>query len=256
MAIKLLIGKIMHKRFLPRTNQFNYHSIYIGFSLAEKLQLKKKLFSVNKPNIYSFYDCDHGRKESNCESWIKEILRQQKIDNVAEIFLVTHPRIFFYVFNPVSFWLCFDKEKNLIAVLSEVNNTFGQRHSYLIFNQNQAPIHSDQWFESDKAFHVSPFFSLNGIYKFRFDVSENKFNFYINYFVDNKLQLCTYLKCETKEFSDWNLLIYFLKIPFATFKTIVLIHFQALKLFFKKIKFYPLITKPKTEFSLNKNDQK
>jgi DUF1365 family protein len=253
--IEILDSQIFHKRFYPKINQFKYRGFYIGFSLQAKNQLKSFLFSLNKPNIYSFYDQDHGSADKDCNSWIKNILSQNNISNICDIYLVTQPRIFGYVFNPVSFWLCFDYKKDLIAVLAEVNNTFSQRHSYLIFNHDFLPIKSDQWFSSKKVFHVSPFFEVDGHYKFRFVISDQKKDFYINYYQKDRLNLSTHLKCSSKKFCDKTLGHYLFIIPFASFKTIFLIHFQALKLFFKNVKFFTLDSRPNNQVTIatNKN---
>ncbi len=256
MAINLIAGEVMHKRLLPKVNQFTYQSFYLAFSLKEKSQLSQKFFSVNSFNLYSFFDRDHGDGSNDCLSWFKKILSENNLPQIADIVLVTHPRILGYVFNPVSFWLCFNEQKKLIAVLAEVNNTFGQRHSYLLCNENFDEITSNQWLEADKMFHVSPFFPLDGNYKFRFVINQNKMDFYLNYYRENKLYLCTYLKCQLQDFSTKNLIFAFLKIPFATFKTIALIHFQALKLWIKKIKFHQLNSKPKSQSTIFKNARK
>jgi DUF1365 family protein len=255
-AISLILGRVMHKRLLPKANGFNYQSTYIAFSLKEKSLLKNRLFGVNQKNLFAFFDRDHGDGSNDCAAWIENILQQVNFPKVADIILVSHPRIANYVFNPASFWLCFDEQKKLIGVLVEVNNTFKQRHSYLLYNENFSEILPNQWFDAQKMFHVSPFFPVDGNYKFRFVIAQNKMDFYINYYRQNQLQLCTYLKCDLQNFCVKNLVVSFLKIPFATFKTIALIHFQALKLFAKKIKFHQLNSKPKTNFSAYQNVKK
>ena len=256
MAINLIGGRVMHKRILPKTNHFNYQSTYISFSLKEKSRLKNAIFGVNKLNIFSFFDCDHGNGSNDCLTWIEDILLKTNFPKISDIVLVTHPRVVNYVFNPASFWLCFDEQKKLIGVLVEVNNTFGQRHSYLLYNENFSEILSNQWLKAKKMFHVSPFFPVDGNYEFRFAITEKKMDFYINYYRQNQLNLCTYLKCDLQIFCAKNLALSFLKIPFSSFKVIALIHFQALKLFAKKIKFHKLTSQPKNTFSTYKNVKK
>lgn len=237
----LIIGQIMHQRFWPKKNYFKYRSLYISFPISLIDSLKKGLFSLNKFNLFSFFNKDYGaRKDQDLNLWIKEILQKNNVTNISKIILVTHPKICGYLFNPVSFWLCLDKNLKLKAVLCEVNNTCGQSHNYLCFNDDLSEIKPNIWLEANKEFYVSPFFKIEGKYKFRFEyLASGKLNFFINYFVDEKLQLSTFLKCKFVDFNSKNLLINFIKIPFATFKTIILIHYQALKLWFNKIKFYP-----------------
>lgn len=251
----LLQGKIMHKRLFHKVNEFNYEALYISFPINKKNLLKKLLFSINKFNLFSFSDKIYGDKTNNNKLWIENIFKENQLDKIKNIILVTQPKILGYVFNPVSFWLGFDEKENLIAVLAEVSNTFSQKHCYLLYNENQQRIKPNQWLEAQKLFHVSPFFSVEGKYKFRFVISDKKMDFYINYYKNEKLALCTYLKCKTRIFSDKNLLFYFLKNPHAIFKTIFLIHFQALKLFLKKVKFHKLPPKLANSLTISKQEK-
>ena len=253
----LIQGDIRHHRFFPKENSFNYKSSYISFPTSKINQLKNKLFSLNKFNLFGFYQKDYGKNNpKNLTKWLEDILEEHKINNISNIILFTHPRILGYVFNPVSFWLCLNDKNQLIAVLSEVNNTCGQKHNYLCSKKNLEPIKSDEWLEAKKEFYVSPFMENEGKYKFHFEYGENKMNFYINYLVYNKLKLTTYLKCNFLEFNARNLVINFCKIPFATFKTIILIHYQALKLYLKKIKYYKCPERLKNNLTISKNGTK
>lgn len=241
----LSIAKVFHKRLRPRVNQFSYDVFYLGFDIAKIPQTKRALLGVDSFNVFSFYNKDHGARDGkNIESWIREILAEKNLNSkVKNIFLVTHPRLFGYVFNPVSFWFCLDGEKNLIAVLCEVNNTFGENHNYLIFNYDHSPIHENQEFDAEKDFHVSPFFTREGKYKFRFKFSPKNIFVTINYFSDaGDALLLTTVSCKNIELNNKNLLKLFFAIPFVTFKVLALIHFQALKIVFKKIKY---VKKPK-----------
>ena len=235
----IIKGDISHHRFFPKQNKFNYKSSYIAFPISKLSKLKSTLFSLNKFNLFGLYISDYGdHDKKDISKWIYKILDENKIFNVEDIILVTHPRVLGYAFNPVSFWMCFDDKNNLIAVLSEVNNTARQTHRYLCYKKDLQPIGSNDWIESKKEFYVSPFMEIEGTYKFRFEYKANQINFFINYLVDGKIKLSTSLKCELQEFHNKNLLISFLKIPFATFKTVILIYYQALKLYFKSIKYF------------------
>ncbi|MFT6076860.1 MAG: DUF1365 family protein [Myxococcota bacterium] len=236
----LIKGEIAHHRFFPKKNHFNYKSTYVSFPLSKILTLRKTLFSLNKFNLFGFYPIDYGNKNSqNIKGWITNILKENDIFGVKEIVLVTHPKILGYSFNPVSFWLCFDESNSLIAVLSEVSNTCGQKHNYLCFKDGLETIKPTDWIEAKKEFYVSPFMKIEGKYQFRFQIQGNQMNFFINYLVDEKLKLSTSLKCHLNELNNKNLLVSFLRIPFATFKTVILIHYQAFKLFLKSIKHHP-----------------
>ena len=255
----LIKGDIMHHRFFPKTNSFRYKSTYISFPISKIKSLKKTLFSLNGFNFFGFFESDYGDNnratEKKIDAWINSILAENNISNISEIVLVSHPRVLGYAFNPVSFWLCMNAKNELIAVLSEVNNTCGQKHNYLCFKDDLTAINSNDWLESKKEFYVSPFMKVEGNYKFRFEYLENHINFYINYVVDDQLKLSTSLKCSFKEFSNKNLLLSFAKMPFFTFKTVILIHYQALKLYLKSIKFYPCPKDLDTKLTIGKNEK-
>lgn len=235
-------AKVLHKRLIPRVNQFCYDVFYIGFDITKINSLKSKIFSINKFNIFSFYSKDYGAKDgSDLEKWIREILATENLNQKTQrIFLLTHPRILGYAFNPVSFWFCLNADERLIAVLAQVNNTFGETHSYLIFNQDFSEISGNQWLTAKKEFHVSPFMEVKGKYQFRFIFSGEKIAAWIDYFTEEKT-LLTSLITKNETLSNLALIKAFAAIPFVTFKVIFLIHYQALKLLLKGNKY---ISKP------------
>ena len=224
-------AKIFHKRFLPRVNKFAYSGFYMRFSLEKIKELDSLLFSVNKFNLFSFYEKDHGYKDgSSLEIWAKDILEKAGIRHfLGNFVLQTFPRIIGYVFNPVCFWYCYDEDK-LIAIICAVNNTFGESHNYVIKLEEDKTTYT-----LPKEFHVSPFYDING--KYKFDFSKNN-NVKIDYYFDKKLQLCTGINGIEIPWNDLNLLKTFIQHPFFTVLVIILIHYQALKLFFKKNKYF------------------
>lgn len=243
----LLNARIFHKRLLPRVNQFSYDVFYCCHELSELKNSSSKfckIYSINRPNLFSFYQKDYGAKDgSNLEKWAREILASESLnDKVSQIFLLSHPRIFGYVFNPVSFWFCLDEKKLLLAVIAQVNNTFGETHTYLVFNQTHQPILENQWLDAKKEFHVSPFFKVEGSYKFRFIFNETKIAVWIDYFTGQKQLITSLIGLKKTEISSFNLLLHFSRVPFMALKVIFLIHWQALKILAKKIRYIP---KPK-----------
>jgi len=241
----LCLAQVFHKRLAPSINQFSYRVFYICFDVTKTKNLCSKFLSLNRFNLFSFYEKDHGKRDgSSLDGCIREILLSQNINHhVKKIFLMTHPRIFGYAFNPVSFWFCLSEKEELVAVLAEVHNTFGENHNYLVFNRDNSPIKQDQWFDADKQFHVSPFFEVKGSYKFRFIFDQNKIAAWIDYLSDSKQKsLLTSVICKKIDLTSKNLLRQFFAIPLMTFKVIFLIHWQALKLLLKKNKY---ISKPK-----------
>lgn len=250
----LFVADISHTRHSPKHNSFKYKAYYLCFPISKILEIAKlKFLSVNKFNLFGFHEKDHGfgNKQEGSE-WVIDILDEYKIapENRTEIVLLTLPRILGYVFNPVSFWFCLDKEKNLRAVVSEVSNTFDERHCYISFLPNQEPITQNHWLESDKIFHVSPFLEVEGSYKFRFAYGEKKLGVWIDYYKNEEKILSTSMTGKREELSNRNLLAKFFRYPLLTIKVIALIHYQALKLFLKGVKYRVKPEPPKNEVSL------
>ena len=226
----LFEASIYHKRFYPKANKFRYSGFYIKFSIDSLQTLKSLVFSVNRFNLFSFYEKDHGYRDgSPINKWARDTLAKAGVTDFDDkIFLQTFPRVLGYVFNPVSFWYCY-KQEELIAVICEVNNTFGESHSYVIKNQNNNVT-------LPKEFHVSPFYDIKGDYEF--DFQKNNF-VKINYYFDKKLQLTTSISGENISWNDFNLFKIFVRHPFYTIFVILFIHYQAIKLFVKKNKYFP-----------------
>ena len=224
-------ASIYHKRFLPKANKFRYSGFYIKFPIDKLQTLKSLLFSVNNFNLFSFYEKDHGYRDgSTLDTWANDTLAEAGIINFdGRIFLQTFPRVLGYVFNPISFWYCY-KQEELTAVICEVNNTFGESHSYVITNQNKKIV------TMPKEFHVSPFYDIKGDYEF--DFQKNNF-VKINYYFDKKLQLTTSINGENIAWNDFNLFKIFVRHPFYTISVTLVIHYQAIKLFVKKNKYFP-----------------
>lgn len=230
---RIFTAKVMHKRLFPKENAFHYGVYYLALPLPS-------------PPISSFFSTfdtrDVGMRDgSDPTPWIRGILNDYGLNKTTEnIILVTMPRVLGYVFNPVSFYFCLDHDKRLRAVLCEVHNTFGQQHSYLCANPDHSPILPEQWLEAEKIFHVSPFLQRSGDYKFRFDLQAEKLGIWIDYFdADHKKQLLTSLIGDFSPLTPKSLRLAFWKHPLVALKAIILIHWQALRIIAKGIKYIP-----------------
>lgn len=244
----IFLAKTMHKRCQPRENKFVYKLYYLFCPLRQLNSLRyKALLQYNKFALLSIRDKDHGDKSADqpLASWIKQILtKYDLLTDVREICLLTLPNVMGYVFNPVSFWLCYNNSSELIAVVCEVNNTFGEHHSYLIYNSNKNSLNdnNDDELITEKVFHVSPFFTRNGYYKFKFQQQGVILKIYIDYYnEEDQLLLQTSLCGKMIPLNYKNLLRTIARYPHITLLTIMLIHYQAIKLVLKKIKY---INKP------------
>lgn len=259
-APKILHAKVFHKRFFPRVNQFSYKLYYLVFPISKISELSRNfIFRVNKHGLMSFFEKDHFPTH-NFSEWIKNLLLENQLKfEVGEVVLIAMPRVFGYVFNPVSFWFCFDKESNLKAVLAEVRNTFGESHNYLCYNSDKSKIKQSDVICVEKMFHVSPFIERNGFYKFKFLFEEKskKIGVWIDHYdSEGKKLLATSILGKTTIYNTKNLFKCLIFYPLVTIKTILMIHWQALKIFSKGIKYIPLPRQFKERFSTIKNLKK
>jgi DUF1365 family protein len=250
---KLLKAQIYHKRYAPKIYDFMHKSFFIFMDIDFiNENPKRKFFSLNSLNLFSLYFKDYGHKKfQNPKEYILGILTDHKIDisKIDKIFLLTMPRIFGYVFNPVSFWLCFNNDGKLILSIAEVNNTFGEKHSYLCFKDDLEPFSPEDIVTKNKIFHVSPFFEVKGKYDFRYKIEQRKIKITINYKESDKLSLSTYIDGNFEDFTDKNIIKYIFIYNFMTIKVIILIHYHAIRLWIKKIKFFRKPIKPTKDIS-------
>lgn len=232
-APQIFTAKVMHKRLFPKENRFTYGVYYLALPLPA-VPLAGRMVRFDPADIGHL----DGRDPS---CFAKEILAEYGLAAKAQhIMLITMPRVLGYVFNPVSFYLCLDDEKRLRAVIAEVHNTFGEQHSYLCAHPNHAPLLNDDWLEAEKLFHVSPFIAREGRYRFRFAMGENKLGIWIDYYdkAQNK-QLLTSLTGSLSPLTKASLVKAFWTHPLVTLKTIAQIHWQALRLVAKGIRYIP-----------------
>lgn len=240
---QILFGKVMHKRFFERVNQFTYNIYYLSLPLSSlKNPPANKFLKFNKFGLLGFYNKDHGLRDgSDLEVWARDILKNYNINKAdGEIVLVTMPRVMGYVFNPVSFWYCYDTVRILRAVICEVNNTFGESHSYVCVHNDQAEITKEDILTGQKVFHVSPFLEREGSYEFRFALSNHNIGVWIDFYdAEGNKKLLTALNGKLEDLTQFSSKKAFFGYPLITLKAIFLIHWQAVKIFFKKIAYVP-----------------
>ena len=226
----LYTGQVFHRRIGKKEHVFKKRIFFIRFPLTELSKLKSPLFSVDRWNLFSFYNRDHGNRDgSDLLLWAKNKLRTSGIkENITEIDLQTFPRVLGYVFNPVSFWFCYSGSEQ-VATIVEVNNTFGQSHSYIITRVDEV---------QQKVFHVSPFFRISGQYKFSFSQNGNYCRAEIRYFQKNEDLFLAEISGTSMSSTTSNLLKVWLKHPLLTFAVVFFIHWHALILWYKGVPFF------------------
>ena len=243
-------GSVIHKRFKPKIQVFNYNifSLLIDLSEIDLLNKTLKIFSYNKFNIISFFDKDHGSRDgSSLRNWVINNLKKNDIESKdVQIKLLCYPRIFGYVFNPLSVFYIYDKNSDLISILCEVKNTFGEQHTYIFKTKKEQNLIQHM---CKKKFHVSPFIEMNCIYFFRLLKPDNKISVIID--VQDPEGKILYASQDgiKSELNNYNLMKSYLKHPLMTFKIIIAIHFEAFKLWAKGIKFIKKKIKIKNNIS-------
>lgn len=236
---KLFLGHVMHRRLRPAVNAFVYPVFYVQVSLRDADAANGALFGVDRSRVLSLRREDHGPRDgSPLLPWIEHLLAERGLPTDGDIVLQTFPRLFGYVFNPVSFWFCHNRLGQLIAVLAEVNNTFGEHHDYLLYNPDGSPLRDGQELRADKLFHVSPFNRIEGRYRFRFHLDRAVPLARIDYDDAEGELLLTSISGKPQRLSTKVLLGALLRQPLMTFGVIARIHWQALKLWLKGVPFH------------------
>ena len=241
------MGSVRHQRLRPASNVFSYgvFTLMLPLRTLGDSALGSKLCSRNRFNLLSFHDSDHGDGKTPLLLWIDQLLRSEGItDADDEIWLQTFPRVLGYVFNPVSFWFCHRHDGALRAIVCEVNNTFGERHCYLLDSGGVM-----QWGQShtaSKVFHVSPFCAVDGSYRFRFmrtiqnikGANTERIVARIDYHDAQGPLLLTSVSGKLRALNDVRAAQAFLRYPLMSFGVIARIHWQALRLFIKRVPFF------------------
>ena len=245
-------GFVTHRRFKPLRHYFSYKTFSILFDLTELKDLHKKIsiFSFNKFNIFSFYNKDHGSRDgSDLSEWVKKNLKKYNLNfNISKIKLLCFPRIFGYVFNPLSIFYCYDG-KILKAILYEVKNTFDEQHTYVFSVNNSSKIITQK---CDKKFYVSPFIEMNTFYNFRLTEPDENIRILIKQ-TDKKGKVLVACQVGIRQIMSFKyLLINFFTHPMMTFKIMISIHYEALRLWKKGAIFQKRQIKVKNNISLEK----
>jgi DUF1365 family protein len=238
-----------HGRKGALKNAFRYSVDYVLLD-AERDGPAPGLFSRKSGLFCGLLDRDHGgpQKRGIGAPWVRQVIRDRGLDLDGPILLLAQPRIWGHVFNPVSFWLLHNRDNELCAVIAEVNNTFGDRHSYLCYHPDLRPITRTDRMHAEKIFHVSPFQPVEGNYEFRFDIQPDKVFVWIN--LDHPDGgLMANLVGSRRVMRTRDILWSMLRRPFGSRRVLGLIYFQAFKLKFKGAKYRDRSTPPKAEVS-------
>jgi DUF1365 family protein len=208
------------------------------------------LFGRNRAGLMSLHDADHGGQpgQGRGAPWAREVLATHDL-STDRVLLLAQPRLLGHVFNPVAFWLAYDHIGHLRAVIAEVTNTYGDRHSYLCHREDRAPITREDTITAQKIFHVSPFQPVEGRYDFRFDIRPDRVGIWIDYTTTQGGGLFTNLIGPRLPLTTAGILASAFRRPFGSRRVLALIHWQALKLWWKRVKFNHRPLPPKEDVS-------
>jgi DUF1365 family protein len=248
---RLYPGKVMHARLMPFGHRFTYRvfSLLIDLDRLGEANALSRLFSVNRRNLVSFHEADHidGKSDaSGLRAYAESLVEGAGLPRPARIQLLAYPRILGYVFNPLSVYYCYGRNGDLAALIYEVRNTFGERHTYV------CPVEPGQTSEAGirqertKIFYVSPFIDLGARYHFRMLPPGDTVRLRILETEGGQPLLSATFAGDARPLKTTVLASLLARLPLMTLKVVAGIHWEALKLWLKGAKFHSRRKPPAT----------
>ena len=241
MNSKIILSSIIHKRYGEINNFFKYKvpSLFLDLDELDFIKSRSKIFSINSFNIFSFNEKDHGfRDNRSVRDFIIHSLKDYQVSyRNLKIKILCFPRLFGYVFNPLSILYCYDENK-LISIFYEVKNTSNEQHTYVFANQSHINK-SVLKHQCNKNFYVSPFIGMDGKYFFTNELTTKHINIIIDLFDSNNKKIL--MASQSGKFIDFNALILLkhnLLNPLFGLKIIAAIIYEAFRIIIKGGKFY------------------
>jgi DUF1365 family protein len=229
-------GSVVHQRLRPIQHRLHYKLFMFLLDLDELPSLSRSLksFSHGRFNLFSFHDADHGEGAGDLRAWIEAQLRAAGLAaECGAIKVLCMPRILGHAFNPISVFFCHRRDGSLMAMLYEVNNTFGERHSYLIPVKDEAdPIRQS----CEKRLYVSPFMPMEMTYTFRVNRPGARVSVAIDAAGAEGKMIATSFVGVRANLTDRVLVTQFLRMPVLGLKVVAGIHWEAAKLFIRGLR--------------------
>jgi uncharacterized protein len=235
----LYATRVMHRRRVAPFYRFVYRVFYLFVDIdrLDVLSARLRLFSLDRFNLLSLRTRDHGDGRG-LRTWAENLLRARGIElDGGRIRLLAFPRVLGFAFNPISLWYCEHRDGGLRAVIAEVNNTFGEKHCYVLASAG-APLPYEEPIEKDKLFHVSPFFDRAGQYRFILSAPQARIRVAIHETREGEPILDATLAGERRALTDVAIFGQVLRMPWMTIKVVAGIHWEALKLWLRGAKFH------------------
>ena len=234
----LYVGEVMHSRIMPVKHTFQYPIYFYGFDLNELPELSKTIgmFGYNQLRPVAIHDRDYLYPGTDSlKEKVVSVLTGAGLDaRPGKTILLTSARYFNYIFNPISFFYCYDIDENLSCIIVQVNNTFKEMHLYLLTDPPNQESTKRMEFDARKQFHVSPFFPRKGQYKFLLTSPGTQIDNTIRYMIDDQLSLVARIHGSAKPLTAKNLRQVILTHPVSASLTMPRILWQAAKLHWQR----------------------
>ncbi len=232
-------GEVRHTRLKPARHAFRYGNYFWLLPMRALAREPQAIVRRNRRGWLSFHDVDHGDGGVDALAWLDSLLRAQGLWQAdlpdGEVWLQTYPRVMGYAFKPVSFWYVHRPDGSLHAIVAEVNNTFGERHCYLLSGPQ---LGWGREIESDKVFHVSPFCDTQGRYRFRFMRTAQRLIARVDHDDEGGPLIRTAISGVLQALDARSARQAFWGWPLMTFGVVARIHWQALQLWLKRVPFF------------------
>lgn len=241
-AATIYSGQVMHQRMKPAEHRFSYSvfSVLLDLDRLEKARKQSRFFSVNRFNLLSFHEKDHGKRDgSSLRQHIDALLAKKSVERPSKVLLLAYPRLLGYGFNPLSVYYAYDDTDQLTAIVYEVRNTFGGLHTYVL------PIEAGQVSDAGvrqnqvKEFYVSPFISMEQHYHFRMLPPGDAVRVRILETDAKGPLLSATFSGSGRSLTSPAILRECIRVPFLSAKVIMAIHWEAFKIWLKRVPFHP-----------------